>query len=162
MKVYLIIHSGWSLAWIFMKERVKIPYLDLLLHYLDLRVYDRFRLSCTSDHFIWNLLKNSWSCINLIWNDYEPVISGWRFAGEPMIAQHWWHLWYFRGSGPVVLRNPIIVLWFCRGGGVPDPLPLHPLDLRLRFLWSIATKLDTSQMCTWRSLTSYMYVWLNI
>ena len=37
-------------------------------------------------------------------------------------------LWFFRGSGPVVLRSPIY-LWFFRGEG-PDPMPPPPLWIR--------------------------------
>ena len=33
----------------------------------------------------------------------------WRFAGGPMMAQHWMLAWFFRGSGPVFLKN----MYFC-------------------------------------------------
>ena len=47
----------------------------------------------------------------------------------PNMDADWEALWFFRGSGPVVLRNPIL-LWFFRGGGGPDPL--HPFWIRAR------------------------------
>ena len=59
--------------------------------------------------------------------DPNTSISGpyfkWRFAGVPMMAQHW--IWLgsfviFRGSRPVLLRSPIF-FYFSRGRG-PDPL----------------------------------------
>ena len=37
---------------------------------------------------------------------------------------------FFRGSRPVLLRNPIFLL-FSRGGGGTEPLPPPPLDLRI-------------------------------
>ena len=39
----------------------------------------------------------------------------WHFASMPMMA--WW---FYRGSGPVLLRNPLF-LWFFRGGQDPCP-----------------------------------------
>ena len=47
----------------------------------------------------------------------------WRFAGVPMMAQLEFWLGSFvilRGSGPVLLRNPIF-LWFQAGPGPPVP-----------------------------------------
>ena len=44
----------------------------------------------------------------------------WRFAGVPMLAQTWSFV-IFRGSGPVLIRNPTFVI-FRGGGGGPDPL----------------------------------------
>ena len=38
------------------------------------------------------------------------------------LACRWWPLWFFRRSGPALLRNSIF-LWFLRGGGGPDPCP---------------------------------------
>ena len=32
-----------------------------------------------------------------------------RNAGGPMVAQHRMLAWFFRGSGPVLLRNPIFL-----------------------------------------------------
>ena len=72
---------------------------------------------------------------NLIWwgeaghqrpGSETPFI--WRFAGGPMTVQHWMLDWYcdfvnLRGSGPILLRNPIFLQFF-RG----DPLPPPPLD----------------------------------
>ena len=50
-----------------------------------------------------------------------------RFAGMPMNAQHRMlasQLRFFRGSGPVLLENPVF-LWFFRGwGGSGPPVPL--------------------------------------
>ena len=56
-----------------------------------------------------------------------------RFARWPMVAQlgtcSLVALWFFRGSGPILLRNPI-ALWFSLGvggGGVRTPcIPLDP------------------------------------
>ena len=62
--------------------------------------------------------------------------SKWRFAGGPIMAQHWMLAWFFRGSGPLLLRNPIF-LWFLWGGGGPlDPpmkryLPVTVPPLRI-------------------------------
>ena len=50
----------------------------------------------------------------------------WRLAGGPMMSQHWMLAWFFKGSKPVLLRNPIF-LWSLGGG--PDFLsPPPPLD----------------------------------
>ena len=47
-------------------------------------------------------------------------------------------LWFFKGSAPVLLRNPIF-LWFFRGGGCPDPLFTH-LDPRMGYCMSLYGK----------------------
>ena len=54
----------------------------------------------------------------------------WRFAGVPMMAQHWiiLALWLFRGYGPVLLRNPIL----CDISGCPPSGSAHATDLSLR------------------------------
>ena len=65
-------------------------------------------------------------------------------------------LWFFRGSGPVLLRNPIF-LWFFRGG--PDPLspPLPPSGSAHAFyttlLWIILRTL-----CKLHHLSSFWVV----
>ena len=48
----------------------------------------------------------------------------WRFPGGPALNAGLVAFWFYRGSGPVLLRNPI----FCdfSGGGVRTPVP--PLD----------------------------------
>ena len=55
-----------------------------------------------------------------------------RFAGGPMLAQHRMLAWFFRGSGPVLLRNPIFFVFFFRVGG-PDPLPPPPLNPHMAY-----------------------------
>ena len=42
----------------------------------------------------------------------------WCFACGPMMAQHRMLAWFFRGTRPVLLRNPIF-LWFFRGFSTP-------------------------------------------
>ena len=44
----------------------------------------------------------------------------WQADDRPTLNAGLAALWFFRGSGPVLLRNPIF-LWFFFGGG-PDPL----------------------------------------
>ena len=46
----------------------------------------------------------------------------WRAIGGPTLNAGLVALWFYRGSGPLLLRNPI----FC------DP-PVHPLDPHMRF-----------------------------
>ena len=62
----------------------------------------------------------------------------WRFAGWPMMAQTLnaglEAMWFFRGSGPVLLRNPIF-LWFFRGFCPPPPPPPPPMDLWSEVYW---------------------------
>ena len=50
----------------------------------------------------------------------------WRFAGGPMMAQHWmltWllALWFFMGSGPVISEKPYSFVIFQRGSVPPVP-----------------------------------------
>ena len=47
----------------------------------------------------------------------------WRADDGPTLNAGLVALWYFRGSGPVLLRNPIF-LWFSRGAEVGPPVPL--------------------------------------
>ena len=48
----------------------------------------------------------------------------WRFAGVPMMAQHWMLAWVALGSRPVLLRSKKpYILWFSRGVQTPC-LPL--------------------------------------
>ena len=50
----------------------------------------------------------------------------WRLAGGQIMAEHWMLAWFFRGSGPVLLKT----LYFCNfsevggGGGGRTPCPL--------------------------------------
>ena len=55
------------------------------------------------------------------WNGVSLAGRWWPTLNAGLVA-----LWYFRGFGPELQRNPIC-LWFSRGGG-PDPLssPLNP------------------------------------
>ena len=63
----------------------------------------------------------------------------WRADVGPTLNASLVALWFFRGSGPVLLRNPIF-LWFSRGGGgggsgppVPPPLWIRTwISLRIR------------------------------
>ena len=62
-----------------------------------------------------------WGQITLKAGHHRPTSDTpfkWRFAGGPVVAQHWMlglvALWFSRGSGPVLLKNPI-ALWFSRG-----------------------------------------------
>ena len=56
-------------------------------------------------------------------------------------------LWFFRGSRPVLLRNPIF-LWFFRGVGTICPPP--PLDPRMVLLFCDCDVLISSKLCaTW-------------
>ena len=48
----------------------------------------------------------------------------WRTGGGPTLNACLQSLRFYRGSGPILLRNPIFFLFF-RGGG-PDPLPPPP------------------------------------
>ena len=62
----------------------------------------------------------------------------WRFAGGSMMAKLWMLAYVFRGSAPILLRNPTF-LWFFRGGGgfgPPFPLldPACARSLALQFL----------------------------
>ena len=70
-----------------------------------------------------------------------------RFSGMPMNAQHWMlasQLRFLRGSGPVLLENPI----FCDfSWGGPDPLsPLWIRTCNFMIVWYLhrATKTQTS------------------
>ena len=60
------------------------------------------------------------------WAIIRPPVK--RHLNGVWLTCQWWPnnglvaLWFFRGSGPVLLRNPIF-LWFFRGG--PDPLSPH-------------------------------------
>ena len=46
-------------------------------------------------------------------------------------------VWFFRASGPVLLRYPIFVVFFQRGLGPPVPLSgfVHEVDVFPRFLY---------------------------
>ena len=46
----------------------------------------------------------------------------WHADDGPTLNAGLLALCFFRGSGPVLLTNPIFFLWFFRGGGDPDPL----------------------------------------
>ena len=65
----------------------------------------------------------------------ETLIK-WRFAGVLMMAQHWMlacSFVIFRGSRPVLLRNPIFLWFFQRGGGLKSLPPsgtVHALHLK--------------------------------
>ena len=55
----------------------------------------------------------------------------WRFAGMPMMAQHWILAWLLRdfsgGSGPVFAKKPYILVIFQWGGGrILCPLWIRP------------------------------------
>ena len=45
----------------------------------------------------------------------------WRFAGGSMMAQHWMLAWFFRDSGPVLLKKPYIFVIFQGGSTTPVP-----------------------------------------
>ena len=53
-------------------------------------------------------------------------------------------LCFFRGSGPVLLRNPIFFCHFPRGGGesgpLPPPPPLDPHMVKISFCCYIASE----------------------
>ena len=49
----------------------------------------------------------------------------WRADGGPTLNAGLVALWFYRGSGPVLLRKPLILIFF-RGGGSGPPVP--PLD----------------------------------
>ena len=72
-----------------------------------------------------------------------------HFAGGPIVAQHntlnarLKDLLFFRGSGPVLLRNPIF-LSFSRGSGPPVP----PLDPHMHVQQSSG---DRTPLCRFRS-----------
>ena len=46
----------------------------------------------------------------------------WQADGGPTMNAGLVNMWFYRGSGPVLLRNPYILVIF-RGGGGPDPCP---------------------------------------
>ena len=50
----------------------------------------------------------------------------WRADGGQTLNAGLVALWYYRGSGPVLVRNPIFLLFFRGGGGSGPPVP--PLD----------------------------------
>ena len=45
----------------------------------------------------------------------------WRDGGGPSLNADLLALWFYRGSRPVLLRDPIFFVFF-QGGGGPDPL----------------------------------------
>ena len=76
--------------------------------------------------YIWLASNQLWLIFFAIWNEnrlfwgsiskkHRQYWFKWRFAGVLMMAGLV-ALWFFGGSGPVLLRNPIF-LWFSRGVG---------------------------------------------
>ena len=55
----------------------------------------------------------------------------WRADDGPTLNTGLVALWFFRGSRPVLLENPIF-LWFFKGGGGHDLLPPPPPPLWIR------------------------------
>ena len=79
--------------------------------------------------------------------DLNTTISGpstarhrtfrWQADGGPTLNAGLVALWFYRGSGPVLLRNPIFLYLF-RGGGVRTPCPpLDPHMVWLLFMYSL-------------------------
>ena len=64
-------------------------------------------------------------------NAIEMVLH-WRADDGPSLNAGLVALWFFRGPGQVLLRNPIF-LWFFRGVRIPCTPPPPPLDI----LWII-------------------------
>ena len=61
-----------------------------------------------------------------------PLLFRWRADGAPALNTGSVALCFFRGYGPVLLRNPIFFV-ICQGGGVWTPCtpPLDPRMLRV-------------------------------
>ena len=55
----------------------------------------------------------------------------WRADGGPTLNPGLVALWFYRGSGPVLLRNPIFCDFSWGGGSGPLPPPPPHLDLRM-------------------------------
>ena len=101
------------------------------ISYLVADKKDRFQLLLTSP-----LLNKS--KVSLRWQTNRNVRCNWKMSNttkkQVIIGQmaFRWHandsrlgsFWFFRGSGPVLLRNPIFLWFFRRGGrGSQDPPP---------------------------------------
>ena len=68
-----------------------------------------------------------------------------------MLAQHRMLAWFFRGSGPVLLRNPIFFVFFRVGG--PDPLPPPPFESAHSVQLEIHSPENTNKIPDVRGLT---------
>ena len=88
--------------------------------------------ACNSNMRRSRKLFQRWSnCDNLFFAEGRRIqipllaLFKWRFAGRPMMARLV-ALGFFRGSGPVLLRNPTFLYFFSGGSGPPAPPPPPP------------------------------------
>ena len=78
------------------------------------------------------------------WPACETLNILWQADGGPTLTAGFIALWFYRGSAPVLLRNPIFLSFFRRGP--PPPPPLDPHMTTKVYGWAKVNRKTTSVM----------------